>query len=58
VRDSHDKEKKRKPAKPAVAAKANFLVKAKHAQKLTSKATSRKNHLQDDTNNEIRWRAR
>ncbi|KIM82048.1 hypothetical protein PILCRDRAFT_8279 [Piloderma croceum F 1598] len=48
-----DKEKKKKSAKhqSAVAAKAKPPAKAKprRARKLTSKAASRKNHMQDDT---------
>jgi hypothetical protein len=48
-----DKEKKNKSAKhqSAVAAKAKPPAKAKprRARKLTSKAASRKNHMQDDT---------
>lgn len=54
MKNSNDKEKKQKPAKhrPAVGAKAESLAKAKCAQKLTSKATFRKNHLQDDTDSE------
>jgi len=38
---NNDKEKKKTSAKPP--------AKSKHAQKLTSKAASRKDHIQDDT---------
>jgi len=49
--NSTDKEKKKLPAKrqSATAAKAKPPAKAKRARKLTSKAASRKNHMQDDT---------
>jgi hypothetical protein len=51
MRNSNDKEKKKKPA---AAAKDNPgpPVKAKRDQKLTSKAASQKNYLQDDTDSE------
>jgi len=50
--NSTDKEKKKTPAElqSAAATKAKPTAKAKHARKLTSKAASRKNYMQDDTN--------
>ena len=50
MRNSNDKEKKKKPA--AAAKDDRPPVKAKRDRKLTSKAASRKNHLQDDTDSE------
>jgi len=51
MKNSKDKEKKKKPAKNQPA-KTNAPAKAKRAQKLTSKAASWKNHLQDDIDSE------
>ena len=51
MRNSNDKKKKKKPA---AAAKDDPRppVKAKRNRKLTLKAASQKNHLQDDTDSE------
>jgi hypothetical protein len=51
MKNSNDKEKKKKPAKNQPV-KTDAPAKAKRARKLTSKAASRKNHLQDDTDSE------
>ena len=53
MKNSNDKKKKKKkkPAKNQPA-KTDAPEKAKHARKLTSKATSCKNHLQDDIDRE------